>query len=201
MHEREDSGGRLRPRSCESCDSVFSPRAKQQIFCSSRCRTLGRRKRRNADLVLTDRRCEWCGNRMAETMRSHAVYCSDRCRREAFKVKPCFYCGEPAQGRDHFVPRSFQQRIEDFGWAKKGNVLVPACTECNSTANDKVFKTLTAKRAFIHSRYRVRYAKLLDAPHWTQEEIDELGKSLRSHVERSQYARDLLRQRLRWPRP
>ncbi len=149
--------------------------------------------------MLSDRRCEWCGLRIPEAKQANAKFCTDKCRSEAFNVKPCVYCGEPANSRDHFIPRAFKKRIEDLGWAKKGNVIVPACIECNSTAGANVFRTLTEKRRFIHDQYRTKYRKLLEAPWWTVDEISELGTSLRSHVQRSQYAKDLMRDRLRWP--
>lgn len=90
--------------------------------------------------------------------------------------------------------------MEDLGWVKKRNVIVPCCSECNSTAGAKVFRTLTEKRKYIHDQYKIKYAKLIDSPYWTKEEVDELGTSLQSHVRRAYYAQELIRARLRWPR-
>lgn len=200
MQDGDHSVGDETTGICGSCGGPFRKRHPAQAYCSSRCKTIARRKRRNPDVVLSDRRCEWCGVRLVESARSHAKFCSDKCRLAAFNVKLCVYCGEPANGRDHVIPRAFQQRIEDFGWAKRRKLIVPACGECNSTAGSKVFLTLREKRRYIHDRYRERYRKLLEAPNWTQEEIDELGPTLRTTVVRSQHAKDLIRARLAWRR-
>lgn len=109
------------------------------------------------------------------------------------------YCGEAASSRDHFVPRAFKAKIQDLGWAKKGDIVVPACRECNSTANDKVFGTLREKRAYVHDRYRKKYAKVLAMPRWSDEELAELGPTLRTAVVAGIRAQESLKARLRWP--
>lgn len=192
---------RPRTRTCEQCGQRFGPRAHNQRYCSKACWRKHRRvERLKQPMILTDRRCALCGSRMPETMRATAKFCSARCRREAFAQKPCVYCGEVANSRDHFIPRAFQQRIEQLGWAKKGRLIVPACIECNSTAGSKVFRTITEKRAYIHGQYRRKYRKLLEAPVWTNEEIAELGPVLRSHVVAATQAVEIVKARLRWPR-
>ncbi len=77
---------------------------------------------------------------------------------------------------------------------------VPACTECNSLAGMRLFVTVGAKRRWLKRRLRERYAKLLASPAWTKDEIADLGYGLRSHVQRSEEAREITRQRLSWPR-
>ncbi len=77
---------------------------------------------------------------------------------------------------------------------------VPACTECNSLAGAKLFITVGAKRRWLKKRLRARYAKLLEAPAWSEAEIAELGFELRTHVERGQEAKRLTLMRLRWPK-
>ena len=83
---------------------------------------------------------------------------------------------------------------------KKASVIVPACTECNSTAGAKVFSTISDKRKYIHSAYQKKYAKILLSPDWSESELEELGPTMRTHVVTAQNGKKLLKQRLAWPR-
>lgn len=187
-------------RECPNCKSGFRPKRINQRFCSRKCKEQAKWNRRHsANKILEDRKCVWCGSQLSESKRPSAKFCSARCRKEAFKVVSCYYCGEPAHGKDHFIPQAFVKKISDLGWVV-GQLIVPACTECNSTAGDRVFRTLSEKRYYIHKRYKEKYAKLLNSPLWTKKEIDQLGPSLRDHILHSFYARQVIEARLRWPR-
>lgn len=108
----------------------------------------------------------------------------------------------PAAGRDHVIARAMRDAVQ-LRWphlAHRFDETVAACTECNSLAGAKLFITVGAKRRWLKKRLRVRYAKLLASPTWTEEEIEALGYELRTHVQRAQEARRLTMQRLRWPK-
>lgn len=191
----------LAPRNCLNCDSRFIPRQKGQIYCGGRCRTLARRKRRNENeiLDLDQRFCEWCGNLLPSEKRSHAKYCSTKCRQEAAGALVCVYCGEIADTKDHFIPRAFVKRVRELGWHDPSTfLLVPACKECNSTAGSEVFALLKDKRNYIHNCYKRRYKKILEMPDWTQSELNELGPTLKSSVLQGINAKKRLKARLRW---
>lgn len=176
-------------RTCANCDEVFQPKHPRQSWCSSACKqAIG------AERAL-DRFCLWCGDLLVRD-NPKAKFCSDKCRLTSFKSKPCRYCGEPANSRDHFIPTVFVQRVSDFARVDKSIIIVPACLECNQTAGDKVFNTIKQKRNYIGRQYQKRYAKLIEAPNWTYEEVEELGFMLRSHVERNESVKLLLRKRL-----
>ena len=51
--------------------------------------------------------------------------------RPVWQGKACVYCGAPAQGADHVVPKSHN------GSDGTSN-LVPACTSCNSAKRDRI---------------------------------------------------------------
>ncbi len=167
------------------------------MYCCGKCRTYGNR---GLGLKDPERRCEWCGKRLELAQRADARFCSSGCRREANSARPCFYCGMPAEGRDHFVPRVFVEVMRSAGIvARRSNVIVPACQECNSTAGSEVFATVGAKRSYIRAAYRKKYARLISAPHHSEEELAELGHGLRSRVRAGQEAQRLMLARLRWP--
>lgn len=188
---------RPKPRECQFCSERFHPQHGGHLFCSPRCRSMAQAVR-DANPVKSDRRCIWCGSRLNESMRSHAIYCSSKCRMEAYRQRPCIYCGEAANSRDHFIPTSFVKTMEDIGFTR--TVIVPACVECNSTAGSQVFRTMREKRQYVHECYRAKYAKLLEAPDWSDDELNELGDTLRGHVLSGLYGKWKLKRRLRWPR-
>ena len=112
----------------------------------------------------------------------------------------CFYCGLLATTIDHVIPRSLITRLDPaeahdarYRW------VVPACSECNSLLSDRIFDRLATRRVAAHEAIRRRYAKLLASPDWAPTELEDLGPTLRSHVERCQRLRELIRARLRWP--
>jgi hypothetical protein len=92
----------------------------------------------------------------------------------------CTYCGSTATDRDHVIPVSlttcYTKRYGDVA------VTVPACRECNAILGNRLFKTFEARAAYVASRLKARYKKLLAAPSWTDEELAELGPSLRSSI-------------------
>jgi len=88
--------------------------------------------------------------------------------------------------------------MEDIGFTR--TVIVPACGECNSVVESQVFRTLGEKRKYIHDFYRKRYAKMLAAPDWNDDELNELGNTLRGHVLSGLHGKRKLKRRLRWPK-
>lgn len=145
--------------------------------------------------------CAWCGASLSGK-RKHARFCSDFCRRSSFGADPCFYCGLPAAGRDHVIAQAMYDAVL-LRWPHllhKIGETVPACTECNSLAGARLFVTPGAKRRWLKSRLRERYAKVLAQPDWTEAELEQIsGHALRSYILGAQEAKRLTRQRLSWP--
>lgn len=187
-------------KTCEYCGREYTTRRNIQRYCSGHCKRNARyRISIDVEKEQANRPCEWCGQPIGPRRRSHAKYCSDKCRKEAFDSEPCVYCGMPADTRDHFIPQAFVYKIADFG-VPINDLIVPACRECNSTAGDRIFKSLKEKRIYIKRRYLKKYRHILDAPGWTKAEINELGPGLllQSYVKRSQELKKLTWQRLNW---
>lgn len=95
----------------------------------------------------------------------------------------CVYCGDRANTLDHFYPLSMAARLYDLGLrATKGKVLLPACVECNSIAGHRLFRTVGAKRRFVQQRLREKYARIIRIPRWDDDDLEELGCLLQTHV-------------------
>jgi hypothetical protein len=122
---------------------------------------------------------------------------------EGHWLSPCVYCGMTATARDHFVPRSWRRMMDGAVW-RVGVWLdapdtVPVCAECNLTAGAVPFDTVAEKRRYIQECYRRKYGRLLARSFWSDQELDELGHTLRSTVERSETQKLRLILRLAWP--
>jgi hypothetical protein len=112
--------------------------------------------------------------------------------------KICVYCGIRSTTIDHFVPLSVVNMISDAIDYIEGKVLLPACGECNSIAAANVFRTVAAKRRFIHERLQKRYRRVLDMPVWTETELGEMDYGLRDFIQKGLRHREWIEARLKW---
>jgi len=96
----------------------------------------------------------------------------------------CVYCGSSKNiENDHLIPYSFthiktRKRLNN---SKKGTV--PACRNCNRMLHNKFFITVSDRAAYLLPKYNKKYNKLSRLPEWTEEELSELGRTLRSAIE------------------
>lgn len=116
----------------------------------------------------------------------------------------CTYCGCLADTQDHVIPLSFQRFGDNKSRRKKqfrGQVknLVPACRECNSIANDKIFTDVDEKREYIQQRLEYRYRRILDMPAWSDKEINEMGYNFRRELKLKTLARKWIENRIHHP--
>lgn len=114
------------------------------------------------------------------------------------ELEPCFYCGVPANSIDHVPPRAMRKRMADLGEYFGVWVEVPACMWCNSTLGNLALLTLTDRKLYIKQRLRVKFKKLLASHDWTDEQLDELGYTLKTKILASMAKRRLVRQRIAW---
>ena len=103
----------------------------------------------------------------------------------------CVYCGERATDKEHVIPRCSGLPT----W------IVPACSECNGLASGTVYDGLISKKQAIQAKLRRRHARALRVPHWDQEELSELGRTLRVAVEAYQRAKSVVECRVTWVLP
>lgn len=100
----------------------------------------------------------------------------------------CFYCGERATQDEHVVAQVYDVET----WT------VRSCWECNALAGQEPFATITHKHEYIRDRRRLRYAKLLKMPEWTEDDLDEMGTNLRNTIIAYQRARDVVKTQIDW---
>ncbi len=100
----------------------------------------------------------------------------------------CVYCGEEANTKEHYPPKSFC----------KWGVIAPSCDHCNKTA--KHFHPFNIERRilFIKSQIRKKFNKALNMPDWTQQEIEQLDWKLRTIILTGLEDKRCAQRRLSW---
>jgi hypothetical protein len=74
---------------------------------------------------------------------------------------------------------------------------VDCCRECNSLLGAKALFTIEERAHEIAESLERRYRKELNAPIWTDEELDDLGDTLRKQIKAKQYLRLEMLERIR----
>jgi hypothetical protein len=118
-----------------------------------------------------------------------------------FDAYPCLYCGDPALDDDHTIPISYASKIVDMGMIdslKDKCFIVPSCKACNRSLSDKVFPSLQERINYVKSILKAKYGSLRMLPEWTDEEIYELGYSLRDFIEKGEALRRRFEARVFW---
>ena len=136
---------------------------------------------------------------MANSRKEHLSKFSDRYklingeRSENNLYWLCIYCGEPATCRDHVPPITRVCDYESYGLKKEYYLLAPSCQSCNSILASSLQETILARIEYVKDKLKSKFKKHLDSYEWSEEEISELGKNLRSKIvtenKRSQLAR------------
>lgn len=109
----------------------------------------------------------------------------------------CFYCGDPADTLDHVPPLSSMD-ILDKAKRKKERIpaaLVPCCSECNGALGSRQLWTVFDRLMYLESYYDAYFKK--QAMMWTEEEINDLGPSLRESVRHRQDKLERYRDKIR----
>lgn len=131
------------------------------------------------------RACRHCGE-IFDVNRTWQLFCSDwcsgrHCNGDLGSV--CFYCGAAANQKDHIIPIK-----EEYGEARhrkfRGEERVPCCGECNVSLSNKFFPTITHRVEFLIERYTNKYKLDKAEVEWDEDDIRELGRTLRQRVRR-----------------
>jgi hypothetical protein len=109
----------------------------------------------------------------------------------------CTYCGAwDGNNRDHVVPASYNQNVQRHKKHFKQGTTVPCCGECNVLLGDRLYFSIPSRAAYLLGTYERRYKKLLKQPDWSEEEIEELGPSMRTSVIQSMKDKNEIRRQL-----
>lgn len=122
------------------------------------------------------RNCQYCATRFT-TNTERRVFCSDRCKTRYHRENSltCFYCGEMATSKDHMLPQVYGDGSGDT---------VPACRECNSTLSCIAPESIEERFKHLYRKYVSKYKLDKPIPEWDDDELEELGHSLRSAVQK-----------------
>jgi hypothetical protein len=115
-------------------------------------------------------------------------------------VSVCVYCGDAATEKDHIIPYSYAGMCSVRS-GKAGNYAgetVPACKDCNSWLGSRMILTVAERKKAVARSLPKRYAKLLKAPNWTLEELEEIEQSLRTAIETTAKKKAAIKRRIRW---
>lgn len=98
----------------------------------------------------------------------------------------CFYCADPADTLDHVPPLSEMDILtpEKRKKEKIPAALVPCCAECNQALDARRLWTVFDRLMYLESHYDAYFKR--QSMMWTEEEINELGPSLRESVRHRQ---------------
>jgi hypothetical protein len=131
-------------------------------------------------LVGLKKRCRECTEVYAVT-RDWQLFCSDKCRLRFNRRQhgTCFYCGQFGAHRHHVNPRAYSGKQ----WFK-GVECVFCCTECNVALADRFFSDTVGAITFLVDLYVKRYALDESVVRWDDDEVEELGRVLRSYVKK-----------------
>ena len=112
----------------------------------------------------------------------------------------CYYCGLPATGLDHVVPRAVLKALEDVSIEISSYrvLVVPCCKECNTLLEASYQDSLLQRKRLLRQRLRRKYRKVLASKIWLTEEILGLDYNLRSHIAECSEKRALVQARLKW---
>jgi NTP pyrophosphatase (non-canonical NTP hydrolase) len=102
----------------------------------------------------------------------------------------------PADTKDHIIPIAYLRN----GRPKAANGIgetVDCCRECNSLLSSKALFSVPERAYEIAECLKRRYKKELKAPIWTEEELAELGQTLRKQIKAKQYLRLEILERIR----
>ena len=104
----------------------------------------------------------------------------------------CVYCGDVADTLDHVYPLAAMPAT----LPASALLTVPCCRECNTLANAKVCYSPVEKMFRIRRMLRSRHRKTLKIPHWTAEQIAEMGHKMQGFIRRGLREQKFVRSRL-----
>jgi len=114
----------------------------------------------------------------------------------------CYYCGlENPNTLDHTIPVSYYSsepvRKKGRKASHKDRVpLVDCCSECNTALSNKLFFDVRDRAGYLKEKYLKKYKKLLNSPNWDEEDLEDLGWSLRTTVKNSIRLKENIQNRL-----
>lgn len=111
-------------------------------------------------------------------------------------MSTCHYCGADADTKDHIIPIVYLRNGRPRNRRAIGDT-VDCCRECNSLLGAKALFSIEERANELAECLTRRYKKELKAPIWTEEDLSDLGPTLRKQIEAKQYLRQETLERVR----
>jgi hypothetical protein len=126
------------------------------------------------------RDCLFCATRFTAVMQRR-LFCSAVCRVRYNREEKlrCFYCGELATDRDHVWPHS-AQTLGERRW--RGQETVNACGDCNGRLGAQSPGNLEKRIEVLMASVAKEHKLQKTMPEWNDEELGDLGASLRKRI-------------------
>lgn len=100
----------------------------------------------------------------------------------------CTYCGDPSTGTDYLGKKR----------RSPSDPNVPACNECLRLLRGNFWLTTVAERAeFLSDEYGRKYARTVNSPVWTKDELEKLDGRLQQQIIIKQAKRQRVIERIR----
>lgn len=102
--------------------------------------------------------------------------------RSEFGWPLCLYCGDPADKVAHVPALNQIRRYRALGLKRETYLLIKCCSQCEKLLGNDVFPGIAERVNALKFRLTRWACKSNSFGRWTQEEIDQLGDSLRSQI-------------------
>lgn len=109
----------------------------------------------------------------------------------------CTYCGMPADTVDHIIPIAYNYTKRRRHSAGNSGERVPCCRECNNLLGAKALFSIRERAQEVAECLDRRYSKELNAPAWSEDELIDLGATLRRQITARQFKRLEVIERIR----
>ena len=126
-------------------------------------------------------KCLYCTNEI-ENNKDWVVFCSSKCEHAFHRENKefCYYCGLPPQ---------IQGRSKE---------IIQACKECHSILINFFSCCAAGEAKILLNRYQEKYKKLLNLIDWNEEELQDMGKNMRTKIKSSLYQKYTAEARISW---
>ena len=113
---------------------------------------------------------------------------------ERNRKSACTYCGDTTSlTRDHVIAVSWTGFKRSY---EKGST-VPACRECNSILGANPFFSICSRANFISNQLTRKYRKILNHPHWSDSELEQMSREFQSSLKSRGNAKSFIEARIR----
>lgn len=109
---------------------------------------------------------------------------------------PCVYCGMESSGWDHVPALSYVAQtwgLDGFNYRPRK---VPSCGECNALLGVCGERAIQRRRHILKQRLRKKYAHVVRMPKWDEDEMIDMGDTLRNDISYHDKLSTLIKRRL-----